>query len=694
MKQKIQIPNIAKLLSEKSNVSQDTCETFIKTLLETITEEMTRNDEIKINGLGAFKSVIVSERESVDVTTGERITIPSFKKLTFMPDENAKRKANMATTTEPEPHKESEDGESKNVKENTSSLTVDPTPNATTEATTKPSKGVIMAHDISILLERIKTLNDQKYLKETHTSEENDREDLSPNNEVEYSTLSAIISAPEILDNARKRLTEAKEKAAKARMELQAAESNLYQAEAKAKIAKENTIRAKETADDASTEAHLFEEMIQNIEQFKKNSETSESEEKTNGELMQSIIAEASEESIDLHSQLAAIFSSATEEATTPKGTDSNASTQATISPETTAQDSTQKIEQEEENENNRSTENSLQKTDIENHHDFYDNNTGAVLNNEIIQQQSSNTANTEDETDGCSEETTNAKSTIITEANNSEQTTTLSLEENHEQDDSVQTISDVEATTNIEEDDNEPAVEVSPENSTIEIETEEEVQAEEAYNTKRDNRTTEKQQQEAIQDDHAEQQSLTSSKAENELDSSHNYHNQTNTDGTNNILVKKNRKNLYIIIVSIVIGIIGIIAFFVLSTQSDHVRTIDLTKEQPNESIVKRDISQDANKKANTSTVKSNQEKNIASKTKEENKPAFNQEKPLNTAKKSGETNLRREPKTHILTSGQSLTKISLLYYNTKDSVAAIAKANHLKDINNVPIGTKLIIP
>lgn len=694
MKQKIQIPNIAKLLSEKSNVSQDTCETFIKTLLETITEEMTRNDEIKINGLGAFKSVIVSERESVDVTTGERITIPSFRKLTFMPDENAKRKANMATTTVSEPYKESENGDSKNIKENTPSLTVDPKPNATTETTTNPSKGVIMAHDISILLERIKTLNDKKNLKDVHTTGENDSEDLSPNNEVEYSTLSAIISAPEILDNARKRLTEAKEKAAKARMELQAAESNLYQAEAKAKIAKENTIRAKETADDASTEAHLFEEMIQNIEQFKKNSETSQSEEKTNGELMQSIIAEASEESIDLHSQLAAIFSSATEEATMPKGTDANASTQAIISPETNSQDSTQKIEQEEENENNRSTENSPQKSDIENHNAFFGNNTAAVLHKEITQQQSSNSAITEEETEGSSEETKKAQSTIITEANNSEKTIELSLEENHEKDNSQQTISDVEATKNVEEDENEPEVEVSTENSTIEIETEEDVQTEEECNTKRDNRTTDKLQQEAIQDDYVEQQSLTSPKAENELDSSRSYHNQTDTDGTNNILVKRNRKNLYIIIVSIVIGIIGIIAFFVLSTQSDHVRTIDLTKEQPNESIVKRNISQDANKKANTSTVKSNKEKNTASKTKEENKPAFNQDKPLNTAKKTGDTNLRREPKTHILTSGQSLTKISLLYYNTKDSVAAIAKANHLKDINNVPIGTKLIIP
>ena len=49
---------------------------------------------------------------------------------------------------------------------------------------------------------------------------------------------------------------------------------------------------------------------------------------------------------------------------------------------------------------------------------------------------------------------------------------------------------------------------------------------------------------------------------------------------------------------------------------------------------------------------------------------------------------------KVHILQKGESLTTISVYYYNTKDSMQAIWKLNGFKDPNNIPLGTEILLP
>ena len=53
-------------------------------------------------------------------------------------------------------------------------------------------------------------------------------------------------------------------------------------------------------------------------------------------------------------------------------------------------------------------------------------------------------------------------------------------------------------------------------------------------------------------------------------------------------------------------------------------------------------------------------------------------------------------EPKrtVHISQKGESLTTISVYYYNTKDSMQAIWKLNGFKDPNNIPLGTEILLP
>lgn len=50
--------------------------------------------------------------------------------------------------------------------------------------------------------------------------------------------------------------------------------------------------------------------------------------------------------------------------------------------------------------------------------------------------------------------------------------------------------------------------------------------------------------------------------------------------------------------------------------------------------------------------------------------------------------------PKTHRMQRGESLTKISQMYYGTKDSVRAILRVNAFNDPNNLPVGTVVNLP
>ena len=64
--------------------------------------------------------------------------------------------------------------------------------------------------------------------------------------------------------------------------------------------------------------------------------------------------------------------------------------------------------------------------------------------------------------------------------------------------------------------------------------------------------------------------------------------------------------------------------------------------------------------------------------------------------AKKAAEAKAAKAktPKTHTMEKGQSLTKISQMYYGTKDSVRAIIRVNKFDNPDNVPIGAVIKLP
>lgn len=83
---KITLSQLAKLLAQKKNISQRKAEAFLRDFFEAIIRNVSSGQSVKITGLGSFRLIEVQERESVNVSTGERIVIPGHTKLSFSPD--------------------------------------------------------------------------------------------------------------------------------------------------------------------------------------------------------------------------------------------------------------------------------------------------------------------------------------------------------------------------------------------------------------------------------------------------------------------------------------------------------------------------------------------------------------------------------------------------------------------------------
>ena len=83
---KIYMNDLADLLAQKANISKREAQQFIAAVIETIQDGVNDDKQVKIKGLGTFKVIDIDARESVNVNTGERVTIDSHQKLTFTPD--------------------------------------------------------------------------------------------------------------------------------------------------------------------------------------------------------------------------------------------------------------------------------------------------------------------------------------------------------------------------------------------------------------------------------------------------------------------------------------------------------------------------------------------------------------------------------------------------------------------------------
>lgn len=94
MDTKFNLQDLAEIVARKNKISRKEAEVFVRTFFDTISTYLLREKIVKVKGLGTFKMVEVSDRESVDVNTGRRIMIEGHSKVSFTPDNSLRDQVN------------------------------------------------------------------------------------------------------------------------------------------------------------------------------------------------------------------------------------------------------------------------------------------------------------------------------------------------------------------------------------------------------------------------------------------------------------------------------------------------------------------------------------------------------------------------------------------------------------------------
>jgi len=90
MAEKLSWSELRRALAARANVSEKEANAFLTALNAQIIEALKSDKQVKINGLGTFKLQAVAPRKSVNVKTGEEITIEGYNKVAFVPEAGVK----------------------------------------------------------------------------------------------------------------------------------------------------------------------------------------------------------------------------------------------------------------------------------------------------------------------------------------------------------------------------------------------------------------------------------------------------------------------------------------------------------------------------------------------------------------------------------------------------------------------------
>ena len=139
MEKKYTLQDLAALLAERESLPLKQAEDFVRSFFELTEEGLLKDSFVKVTGFGTFKLVEVSERESVNINTGERFQISGHNKISFTPDGTLRELVNRpfahfttVTLNEKTPEAALEEAERPLAKESTES-------SATSSHTTLPA---------------------------------------------------------------------------------------------------------------------------------------------------------------------------------------------------------------------------------------------------------------------------------------------------------------------------------------------------------------------------------------------------------------------------------------------------------------------------------------------------------------------------------------------------------------------------
>jgi len=79
-------PELIDIIAKKGNISKTEAKRALELTLNSITEALSKGEEISLIGFGSFKIVERSERMGINPKTGAKIKIASKKNILFIPE--------------------------------------------------------------------------------------------------------------------------------------------------------------------------------------------------------------------------------------------------------------------------------------------------------------------------------------------------------------------------------------------------------------------------------------------------------------------------------------------------------------------------------------------------------------------------------------------------------------------------------
>lgn len=86
MDNKIALTELAPIIAERTGQPRERVQKTLSGIFSLLGAELTRNESVKVKGLGTFRVTTVDARETRDLNSGERTTIGAYRRLSFTPD--------------------------------------------------------------------------------------------------------------------------------------------------------------------------------------------------------------------------------------------------------------------------------------------------------------------------------------------------------------------------------------------------------------------------------------------------------------------------------------------------------------------------------------------------------------------------------------------------------------------------------
>jgi len=238
MKEYISNSEIVNNLVKEAKLSLECAEQFIEALISSVCEIVNEEGTIDLENFGTFKIVRMAKRESVNVNNGERITIPEYNKISFVPIESdSKNKSKIGNK------------KSLKIDDNHKNALVLEKDLSDNKGNQYENEGVINGYGNGLQIDDDSS-NDNEITHENTIAYEKPVD--------EFSGIDVVISTPESLDEMKQRLLDAKEKG-------RDADQTLLNAQRELELAKEKVRNAQDEREKAYDNIKQLEMVVDNI---------------------------------------------------------------------------------------------------------------------------------------------------------------------------------------------------------------------------------------------------------------------------------------------------------------------------------------------------------------------------------------------------------------------------------------------